>query len=386
LTSIIVASGNTKYDSRDNCNAIIETSSNRLIAGCKNTIIPNSVTSIGQIAFYGCTGLTSIEIPNSVTRIGDEAFFGCSGLTSITIPNRVTSIGEGAFSDCSGLTSITIPNSVTSIGDETFFGCSGLTSITIPNSVTSIGNYAFYRCSALTSIEIPNSVTSIGSYAFYDCSGLTSITCEAITPPTCEGAYVLYNVDKSIPLYVPAGSVEKYKAADQWKEFGDNIKPIQAAEVEVVQPNAEPTTNSVVIEWPKKDDAVSYTIVIKKGTETICTLTFNADGQLLTISFAAPARNGSNRSREALQTSTGWKYTISGLEANTDYKFLISVKNSADVEIYSNEVPFKTKNIATDIDEVSQEPKANSQKLIKDGQLYIMYEGRMYDVQGKEVK
>ncbi len=126
-----------------------------------------NVTSIGNGAFGGCSGLTSITIPNSVTSIGNESFGGCSGLTSINIPNSVTSIGEWAFRDCTGLTSITIPNSVTRIESNAFSYCSGLTSITIPNSVTSIGNYAFVNCSGLTSVTIPNSVTSIGFEAFY---------------------------------------------------------------------------------------------------------------------------------------------------------------------------------------------------------------------------
>ena len=100
LISIMVDSGNQKYDSRNNSNAIIETSSNRLIAGCENTIIPNSVTSIGTEVFYGCSGLTSVTIPNSVTSIGQSAFYGCSGLTSVTIPNSVTFIGQSAFYHC----------------------------------------------------------------------------------------------------------------------------------------------------------------------------------------------------------------------------------------------------------------------------------------------
>ena len=104
-------------------------------------VIPNSVTTIGDSAFYDCRGLTSIAIPNSVTGIGSSAFYDCSGLTSITIPSSVTSIGDWAFYSCTSLTSITIPNSVTSIGEEAFSGCRGLTSITIPNGVTSIGNY-----------------------------------------------------------------------------------------------------------------------------------------------------------------------------------------------------------------------------------------------------
>jgi len=176
-------------------------------------VIPNSVTSIGDYAFYNCSGLTSITIPESVTSIGDEAFRFCSGLTKaefasierlccisfednfanplyyanhlyidgqevkdLVIPNSVTSIGESALYNCSGLTSITIPNSVTSIGKSALYNCSGLTSITIPNSVTSIGEWAFSRCSGLTSITIPESVTSIGEGTFRGCSGLTSIT------------------------------------------------------------------------------------------------------------------------------------------------------------------------------------------------------------------
>ena len=137
--------------------------------------IPSSVTSIGDNAFGYCSSLTSINIPSSVTSIGDNAFQYCSSLTSINIPSSVTSIGDNAFGYCRRLTSINIPSSVTSIGDDAFRSCSSLTSINIPSSVISIGNYAFSGCSGLTSIDIPSSVTSIGHYAFSGCSGLTSI-------------------------------------------------------------------------------------------------------------------------------------------------------------------------------------------------------------------
>ena len=152
LTSITIDSNNKIYDSRNNCNAIIETESNTLIFGCKNTVIPDSVTSIGGDAFFGCTGLTSITIPDSVTRIGGYAFYGCTSLTSITIPDSVTSIVWGAFYGCKGLTSVTIGDSVTSIDYDAFYGCKGLTSVTIGDSVTSIGYKAFYGCTGLTDV------------------------------------------------------------------------------------------------------------------------------------------------------------------------------------------------------------------------------------------
>ena len=196
LTSVVVDKNNGTYDSRDNCNAIIETSTNKLVVGCKNSIIPNSVTSIGSYAFLGC-----------------------SGLTSVTIPNSVTTIGDGAFCNCSGLTSVTIGNSVTTIGYFAFYNCSGLTSVTIPNSVTSIGGFAFSGCSGLTSVFIGNSVTSIGKYVFRGCSGLTKLVSWAVEPPTC-GEGVFEEVDKTAcQLLVPEESVDRYKIANQWEEF-----------------------------------------------------------------------------------------------------------------------------------------------------------------------
>ncbi|GHT19680.1 hypothetical protein AGMMS4957_04470 [Bacteroidia bacterium] len=201
-------------------------------SGLTSVTIPNSVASIGSAAFLYCISLTSINVD-----VANMQYCSVDGIlynknqttlhtypngkqgTSFAIPNSVTSIGDVAFAYCSSLTSVTIPNSVTSIGDIAFAYCSGLTSVTIPNSVTSIGGDAFYSCSGLTSVTIGNSVTSIGRQAFLGCNGLTSIYVHRTTPASL-GHIALLNVDKNTcTLYVPAGSTSAYKAAEQWKDF-----------------------------------------------------------------------------------------------------------------------------------------------------------------------
>ena len=226
LTSIVVGDGNSVYDSRGNCNAIIETASNTLILGCKKTIIPSSVTSIGNYVFSNCTGLTSIVIPSSVTSIGGYAFESCTGLTSIEIPSSVTSIGVSAFDGCTGLTSIEIPASVTSIDFGAFRDCTGLTSIEIPSSVTSIDDYAFSNCTGLTSIIIPSSVTSIDYSAFRWCTGLTSIVSHiAAENLFAPGKFAFDHIDKdACTLYVPAGAKSTYAATEQWKDFTNIVE------------------------------------------------------------------------------------------------------------------------------------------------------------------
>ncbi|MBQ7203799.1 MAG: leucine-rich repeat domain-containing protein [Eubacterium sp.] len=197
LSSITVASGNPYYDSRDNCNAIIETATSTLIIGCNNTIIPTNVTSIGEGAFYRCTSLTSINIPNSVTYIGNDAFASCSSLTSVSIGNGITSIGRFAFASCYNLKNINLPNSVNNIGwyafsmcrslesvvlpknlkymnENTFNSCISLVSVVLPEHLEYIREGAFAGCKSLTSIDIPNSVTYIGDTAFSMCRSLKS--------------------------------------------------------------------------------------------------------------------------------------------------------------------------------------------------------------------
>ena len=266
LENVSVNDNNPHYDSRDNCNAIIESSSNKLIFGINSSTIPQSVNIIGKDAFEDCE-ISSIDIPNSVTTLEAAAFGGCKSLNSIVIPNSVTYIGNSAFQNCKSLTSITIPNSVTTLGQYCFYGCSSLasvelsnsiqtidyctfkdcsclSSITIPNSVTSIMDEAFYNCSGLwLSITIPNSVKSIGHKAFYFCSGvqililgnnITHIGSSAFEGCNLHSVYCysekITNAENNDPFYypnirystllVPVGSIDYYKSLYPWYYFG----------------------------------------------------------------------------------------------------------------------------------------------------------------------
>ena len=243
-TTIIVDDENPVYDSRDNCNAIIETATNTLLYGCKNTVIPSSVTAIGGGAFSGCSELTSIAIPNSVTSIGGGAFSGCSNLTSIAIPNTVTSIGGSAFSNCSSLTSIALPNSISTIDFYTFSGCSNLASIALPNTISLIKNFAFSNCTSLSSITLTGygpwvysrnqhyglfliinqikevnigcNITTLGDFKFNP----DVVNCYGQTPPTCT-ANTFASYDGQ--LHVPTTAAAAYFTAPYWENFTNLI-------------------------------------------------------------------------------------------------------------------------------------------------------------------
>ena len=180
--------------------------------------IKEGVETIGDYAFYKCSGLTQVIIPNSVISIGRAAFYECRGLKGeLIIPNLVTDIGQSAFSGCTGLTEIKLPDSLTSIGQYAFNSCTGLTEVTIPNSVTSIGQYAFYQCTGLTEITIPNSVTSIGERAFSSCYKLMSITSLATIAPSIQSS-TFTSVKSGGTLIVPNGCTDAYAS---WMSTGN---------------------------------------------------------------------------------------------------------------------------------------------------------------------
>ena len=175
LLSIVVDIKNQQYDSREECNAIVETKTNILITGCCKSIIPNGVIGIGNYAFCGFESLISITIPNSVTSIGHYAFCRCENITDIKLPNSIISIGHNAFGCCYSLTDIVLPCNITSIEQKTFQYCSSLVSINLPNGVKTIGERAFDGCSSLKYIELPQSLLSIEMEAFGGCTSLSYI-------------------------------------------------------------------------------------------------------------------------------------------------------------------------------------------------------------------
>ena len=405
LTSIVVEKGNAVYDSRDNCDALIETATNTLIYGCQNTIIPNSVTSIGEKAFYGCTGLTSITIPISVISFGERAFFECPNLTHVIWNARNASEAAEVFGSrrssspvesfvfgdevevipdelCLGmskLTNVMIPNRVKRIGASAFSGCFSLTSVNIPSGVTTIEYATFYGCSGLTSIAIPNNVTTIEGRAFEGCTGLTSIYNYAETPQSIDERFDY--VDKSTcKLYVPVGSVDLYKAAEVWKEF-ENILPISAEKEEVDAVEVETTESEVSIAWPQVSGAYTYELVIKdKDGNIVCTLVFNAQGQLVSIKFNAPAQNGAPQHTQA----AGFAFTITGLNSGSWYNYTLTSKNESGTILNVEEGTFRTNSLEA-MDEVS-DGQSRGTKFLRDGQILIQKSDKTFDLRGQEVK
>ena len=251
LAQVEIDSDNPVYDSRDNCNAIIESETSNLMLGFNCSTIPNTLRSIGDSAFCGTRGPESLIIPNSVERIGkyafgdcaniktvkigtgvkkidDNAFQWCNNLTSVTIDNSADTIGEWAFYYCYNLKTLQLGNAVKMIDDYAFYDCSNLTSVVIPNSVKTIDRCAFYYCGRLTNLTIGNSVETIRDDAFYGCSSLGSVNCLAATPPAIEYYTFSSSTYNNATLYVPQASIEAYQAHQYWKKF-QNIVGVAGA-------------------------------------------------------------------------------------------------------------------------------------------------------------
>lgn len=258
LESIVVEEGNPVYDSRNNANAIIETSTNTLIIGCNNSTVPEGVERIDDYAFYAFngledvtlpstlkeigimafmnTGLKSIEIPASIESLGEAAFNGCESLRKAVLPNTLTSIPASLFIFCRSLEEVNIPNGVESIGDMAFRRC-GFSAIEIPTSVKTIGEAAFQGCVNMETITIPSSVTSISEEAFQNCDVLHTVVSQIETPFAIESNVFSRVIDgtetpTTATLYVPKGCKELYKSAEGWNQFSTILEEGETPEPE----------------------------------------------------------------------------------------------------------------------------------------------------------
>ncbi len=290
----------------------------------------NNLKTIGNWAFNECNKLSSIDLPNSLLSIGERAFRECYGLVNVSIPNGATHIGNGAFAHSGNLETVILPKSIIKIGGNTFIGCNHLVSIEIPNDVKEIGDYAFYQCVRLPKIEIPSSVNSLGNMAFGDCTALTSIYCYASIPPSVLNS-TFSKVDKSTcVLYVPAPSISTYKTTDIWNDF----------ETIIAIPGTEETKHNV-----------HY---LNKENESI-----KEESILLTLPVAP-----------VIEGFSFLKWHV--VESDLNDGIFIQAEYTADVP--------------TSAPGIFVNPVNPSQKLIRNGNVYILHEENLYTLQGQKVK
>lgn len=329
--------------------------------------------------------VTEVVVPEGIKSMGDYTFAGFSAMTSVSIPNSVKSIGRGAFQDCSGLTSIDIPNSVTSIGSSAFSGCTGLTSVAVPNGVAIVGSYAFNKCSGLTAVTLPNSLTDIESRAFSGCNNLTSVISYAMVPPTCDTT-AFYGLYETATLYVPCSALENYAQSETWNRFKD-IRCISSETVDIPNQTASvtPLDNEVTLTWPAEENAEMYTIVLSEDGVKFCTLTFNAGGQLMNIAYA-PARERQNprHAPVAEMTVKGMRFTITGLESNTQYTYTVTATHNDGNVLKEYKGVFTTLS-ATAIGNTTAAPAEGAQKIVRDGQVLIQRGEEIYTLLGEKL-
>ena len=388
LQSMIVEEGNPMYDSRDNCNAIIETESNTLIAGCSVTNMPKSVIHIGAYAFSYQYLLNSIEVPDGIIAIGDNAYYGCGNATSIFIPNSVSHIGRWALYACYSLNSIVVEegNSVydsrnncnaiiETATNSLIVACQNTV---IPEGVTNIGENAFFNCRNITSITLPNSVTNIEPFAFDFCSSLDTIYCYSTTPPTTT-EYAFENYDAT--LYVPCESLEAYKAHEVWGRFNtilcleDSIpdpteRVLSCAEAVIVclETGATATTEEYTIHGYVTEITTEYSEQYKNISFYMADT--KDGGQVLFTYRIKPMYEAD------IAVKVGDFVEVVGKLVNYN-GYLPEVYPGVYTIVNEPEIPTGTSDI--------QLPTSNTKKVVKDGQLLILRDGKIYNVVGQEL-
>ena len=308
-------------------------------------------------------------------------------LTSITIPESVTSIGYEAFRGCTGLTSVTIGNSVTSIGKYAFGGCTGLTSLTIPHSVKSVGSGAFENCSNLSELYLGAGLETIETGAFAGCTKLYDVYCYANNPPYGDQRYVNVFGNYNGNLHVPCESLDKYQRDAVFGSF-KYILCLGADEATLPSDKVIVTTSydNATFTWPSNGKADTYALVITKDGVVFCTLTFNANGQLMSIAFApSKDRNNAHAPQAAQATTNGWQFTVTGLNEGSHYAYTLTVTDNRGTELQTYNGTFRTLG-TTALDNVSAADDVPVRKIFRNGQVLILRGNEVYTVLGEKVE
>ena len=366
--------------------------------------IPENVQTIGKAAFYNCAALTSLELPEGISEIYGSTFYGCKNLTRITIPEGVTAIGESAFSGCSVLDSLVLPSSLRTISESAFANMSAQKELVIPDKVITVSGHAFENWKNLEKLTIGKGVMLFGDQTFAGDSAIKEIRTLCATPPVISAA-TFKGVPDSAWLSVIPGTESLYQSDANWSRFRLTNLPDTMYVPKNVTVEAETTT--AMFTWPTDSAATTYQLDIYKDGNKFCSLTLDAYGRLLGISFAPGRRN--TEEQPAANNVYALSFMVTGLDAASRYNYVLSAldENGTPLHVYIGD--FATLGYEGELqgggDELIPTPpvipsnpeakqstgivpsdQVQSTKIIMDGKLYLMYKGRMYDVQGNQIK
>ena len=385
---------------------------NSAFSGCakiEEIVLPSTLETIDPLAFQGCLAIKRAEIPSSISSLSSGVFNGCTALERVTLPEGMTAIGDNSFAGCAQLDSIVLPQNLCMIGGGAFNGLVLPDSLFIPDKVVAIGSNAFENWSSLEYLSIGKNVTLIGDNAFKGDSAIKKITVWAAVPPmVSEGT--LADIPDSAWLSVLPDSRKQYREHPYWGRFRMADVPDSTMIQRTVTVDAAETTADFT--WPTDSAAHSYQIDIYKDGAVFCKLTLGNHGQLLAIHFSAPGRRMTNQQSQMTNDETQ-PYTLSfkvtGLDAASRYNYVLSTLDANGTPLHVYTGAFATLGYPGALEEGGDEiiptppiipsnPEApegidfirtddgSNGKMFLNGQIYLMYEGRMYDVRGNQLK
>lgn len=342
LKSLSVDPNNLVYNSRNNCNAIVRSEDNTILFGSGSTVFDESITSIGDYAFWGNNLIVEIYIPNTISSIGNGAFRDCINLKKVSIPNSITTINDYAFESCSNLEVLDWHDGITNIGKYCFNNCSSLNDIKLPESIEKISFGSLYGCVGLSKLTLPKKISGIEKWALYGCTGLKEITCEAINPPLIEAQEAINNIDLSIPVYVPAASIEAYKSADYWSEFTNFQAIVEEEKTEWrISDRTDIEVDFHSIKEAMEDGRVQdgHTLYIERGTSL-------GDEKITkSVNVIGPGYDGNSASVKDLYVNAA-KAKVVGLSIGFAYicENNIDISHCSILDVYGNKTSHENSN------------------------------------------